>query len=277
MLTQDYKVRLDAFEGPLDLLLFLIKRSEVDIHNIPISTITEQYLSFLAQLREMGPARIDIDLAGEFLVMAATLMEIKSRLLSKPTASPSAAAGSDCPTADPRVELVRQLIEYKKYRDAGESLERRADDWRRRFPVARVGINDEALRAAIESSQDVELEDLDLIDLTEAFRRIAETVNFDRLGDHQVTYDDTPIEIHAEDILAQIGTRQEAGEVEFSTLFKGRRRTEMIGLFLALLELVRKRRVGVRQDRGDGSIYVAMRRESPGDAPEAAPTDAPAI
>lgn len=260
MVTQDYTVRLDAFEGPMDLLLFLIKKSEVDLHNIPVATITEQYLAFVGQLREVSPTRIDIDLAGEFLVMAATLMEIKSRMLAGPKAVAARESGGDV-AEDPRAELVRQLIDYKKYRDAGENLERRGEEWRRRFATRPASVNDEALRQAMEAARDVELEDLDLIDLAEAFRRIAETVNFDRLGDHQVTYDDTPIEVHAEDILATITGRKEPGETEFRTLFKGRSRPEMLGLFLALLELIRKRRVGVRQDRIDGQIYVAPRDE----------------
>jgi len=259
---EEYRVRLDAFEGPLDLLLFLIKKAEVDIHDIPISTVTEQYLGYLAQLRGAGPGRIDIDTAGEFLVMAATLMEIKSRMLG-PKAAPRAASESGGPVEDPRAELVRQLLDYKKYRDAAERLEVRAEEWRRRFPIAPASINDEALRAAVEQSQDVEMEDLDLIDLVEAFRRISESVNFDRLGDHQVTYDDTPIEVHAEDILAQIGPAGEGREIEFAGLFKGRKRGEMLGLFLALLELVRKRRVAVRQDGSDGVIFIGARAAEP--------------
>lgn len=275
MLAEDYRVRLEAFEGPLDLLLFLIRRAEVDIHDIPISGITEQYLAFLDQLREAGPRRIDIDLAGEFLVMAATLMEIKSRMLGPAPIRQADAGGPDAPGEDPRAELVRQLLDYKRYRDAADALEGRGDTWRRRFPAGRAGISDDALQAAIEASQDVELEDLDLVDLAEAFRRIAETVNFDRLGEHEVTHDDTPIELHAEDIIAQLGAVEAAAdgrkETEFASLFKGRKRTEMIGLFLALLELVRKRRVAVRQDRVDGSIMLALR---PDEAPSGAPEQA---
>lgn len=263
MVAQDYTVKLSAFEGPLDLLLFLIKKAEVDIHDIPVASITEQYLAFVSQWRTEDAARLDIDLAGEFLVMAATLMEIKSRLLAAPRTRPDAAATDGLPAEDPRAELVRQLLDYKRYRDAGESLERRGEEWRRRFAVRPAGVNDDALREALEASRDVELEDLDLVDLAEAFRRIAETVNFDRLGDHQVTYDDTPIEVHAADILTQITTPERPAETEFRSLFKGRTRPEMLGLFLALLELIRKRRVAVRQDRVDGQIYVAPREDEP--------------
>ncbi len=267
MLTDDYRVRLETFEGPLDLLLFLIRKNEVDIHNIPVAVITEQYLGFLKELG--GTTRIDIDVAGEFLVMAATLMELKSRMLMP---KPPAAVGGEESGAerrgtpeDPRAELVRQLLEYKKYRDAADHLEWRADDQRRRFPVHPAGIDSEALRNAIQNaSRDTELEDLDLLDLVEAFQRIAESVNFERLGDHQVKYDDTPIEIHAADIMTRLTTdpQPEAKpELELVTLFRNRTRSEMVGLFLALLELVRNRKVAVRQDRIEGGIYLRAREQ----------------
>jgi len=267
MLTDSYRVRLEAFEGPLDLLLYLIRKSEVDIHDIPVATITEQYLSFLSDLETGGTARIDIDVAGEFLLMAATLMELKSRMLMPGAAGrPGAEPGSPDRSAqeDPRAELVRQLIEYKKYRDAADSLDHRADEWRRRFPASRVGIDDAALQAAVESASDVELEDLDILDLVESFQRIADTVNFERLGDHQVTYDDTPIELHAADIMSRLAAEATVPEVELASLFKGRTRPEMVGLFLALLELVRGRRVAVRQDRLEGQIYLRAREAEEG-------------
>lgn len=277
MILDDYRVRLEAFEGPLDLLLFLIRKSEVDVHDIPIATITDQYLAFLGQLRSRGPGRIDIDTAGEFLVMAATLMEIKSRMLlpRPPAVTREQERG---PAEDPRAELVRQLLEYKKYRDAAEALEGRAEEWRRRFAVSGVDVSAEAVKAASEAASDgLDLEDLDLMDLVEAFKRIAETVNFDRLGDHQVTYDDTPIEVHAQDILTQIRHDDSAPrEVEFTSFFVGRQRHEMLGLFLALLELVRKRLVGVRQDRVDGQIYLRAREEEPAQADPAHPEATPA-
>jgi segregation and condensation protein A len=267
MLTDDYRVRLETFEGPLDLLLFLIRKNEVDIHDIPVAAITEQYLGFL---KELGAStRIDIDIAGEFLVMAATLMELKSRMLmpKPPVAVGGEESGAERrgPQEDPRAELVRQLLEYKKYRDAADHLEWRADDQRRRFPVHPAGIDSEALRNAIQNaSQDTELEDLDLLDLVEAFQRIAESVNFERLGDHQVKYDDTPIEIHAADIMTRLTTDpapEAKPEIELVTLFKNRTRSEMVGLFLALLELVRNRKVAVRQDRIEGGIYLRAREQ----------------
>jgi segregation and condensation protein A len=270
VLTEDYRVHLDAFEGPLDLLLFLIRKNEVDIHDIPVAVIAEQYLAFLKGI-EGGLGKIDIDTAGEFLVTAATLLEIKSRMLSpSPAAQTTDAAG---PEEDPRADLVRQLLAYKKYRDAAEALEKRGEEWRRRFPAGAAGVDEqrlqEAIAGAIEGAgEGVDAEDLDLMDLVEAFQRISETVNFDRLGEHHVQYDDTPVELHAEDIVDQLrrlgeAEREARGEMSFAGIFRGRTKGEMVGLFLALLQLVRLRRVAIRQEREgrEPQIFVSLREE----------------
>lgn len=256
-LTTDYRVRLETFEGPLDLLLFLIRRAEVDITDIPIASIADQYMAYLKAIDT-----IDIDLAGEFLVMAATLMEIKSRMLAPAKAAAEGEAGGlAAPDAtDPRADLVRQLLAYKKFRDASEALDHRRLEWEQRFPAARAGMNDEELREAIlASAQDVELEDVSLVDLVEAFSAIIASVNFDRLGDHQVTYDDTPIELHAEDIVEHLKKQVEGARIPLAGLFTGRTRSEMLGLFLAVLELVRRRAISVRQDEEDGGIVIGLR------------------
>lgn len=249
MLTEDYRVRLESFEGPLDLLLFLIRRAEVDIHDIPVAAIADQYMDFLRQID-----RIDIDAAGEFLVMAASLVEIKSRMLAwkpgEPRAQEAECAADD--GADPRADLVRELLAYRQYREAASTLERRLDEWQRRFSVSI-----RPPQAPPAGEPDLELDDLNLLDLVEAFRRIMETVNFDRLGEHQVAYDDTPIELHAEDILSRLRT-DPAGELSMAGLFSGRRRAEMIGLFMAMLELVRRRALRVRQDSLAGEILLRL-------------------
>jgi segregation and condensation protein A len=270
----DYRVQLDSFEGPLDLLLFLIRRAEVDITDIPIAAIADQYVAYLR-----GLEKIDIELAGEFLVMAATLMEIKSRLLS-----PAARSGSPDDTGpesggggeDPRAELVRQLLAYKQYRDAAESLESRKQDWERRFPAGRAGIDDERLKDALAQHEGtLDLDDLSLVDLVESFSKIVAAVNFDRLGDHTITYDDTPIELHAEDILDRLRTEAAAGPLRLATLFQGRTRGEAIGLFLATLELVRRRAIRLRQETPGGDITIGLREEpaeegsAPAETPEA--------
>lgn len=268
MLTEDYKVRLDAFEGPLDLLLYLIRKAEVEVHDIPVGMIAGQYMDFLKHID-----RVDIDVAGEFLVMAASLTEIKSRMVAFQQApSPTEEDGERTKAkVDPRAELVKQLLAYKAYRDAAAALENRLGEWQSRFPNSSVLPNDkdpvvaEIKRALAREESQLELEDLELVDLTEAFRKVMETVNFDRLGDHKVTYDDTPIEAHATVILgliqaAEAGAegRAPSKEIEFTTVFKEKTKAQMVGLFLAVLTLVRDRKIAVRQDRVDGAIYLAV-------------------
>lgn len=247
-MTTDYRVQLDAFEGPLDLLLFLIRKAEVEITDIPVATITDQYLDHLEHLD-----RVDIDLAGEFLVMAATLMELKSRVVG--AAAHPGEAPDDEPArdeADPRAELVRQLLEYKKYREAADALERRREAWEARFPVAPAGVSSDEFREAFEAMDDPELEDLGLLDLVEAFRRIADSVNMENLGEHEVVSDDTPIELHAEDILDRLRREHDTGgQLTLFGVLHGRTRAEMVGLFLAMLDLIRRQRLGFRQSQDE--------------------------
>ena len=266
MLTEDYKVRLDAFEGPLDLLLFLIRKNELEVEDVPVAMIAGQYMAFLGEVGKLGG--VDIDVAGEFLLMAATLTEIKSRMVAfhqQPAPEGAETDEHKAKGGDPRAELVRQLLAYKAYRDAAAALEGRLADWQSRFPSSAVLPNSSdpnvaaIKRAMIEAQALHEIEDLELVDLTEAFRKVMETVNFDRIGDHQVTYDDTPIEAHATDILGVLNSPEHVGrDVEFASVFAGRTRSQMVGLFLALLMMVRDRKVMVRQDKIDGAIYLGI-------------------
>lgn len=267
-LDENY-VRLDAFEGPLDLLLFLIRKNEVDIHDIPVASITDQYIKHLEALTAPGSnQRIDIDLAGEFLVMAASLMEIKSRMLSpKPVTARATDDARD--QEDPRAQLVKQLLVYKQFRDAADALDKRGVEWSRRFPAGPALADRDSIQDAFEamSEGDAELDEIQIIDLVEAFRKIAETVNFERLGEHKVTYDDIPVELHAEDIVDRLkrhaaGERlddtSEGDELEFKTVFTGRTRPEMVGLFLALLQLVRQQRVTFRPDPAKDRLLLRL-------------------
>lgn len=273
MAPQDYTVHLDAFEGPLDLLLYLIKRAEVDIVDIPIAAITDQYIAHLK-----GLARIDIETAGEFLVMAAMLMEIKSRMLMPPEARPSGAAGdvadaemiSGLDASDPRYELVMQLLAYKRFRDAAENLDRLRNEWLNRSPLARIALGKSAEKETDEPQTvpDTDLEDIGVWDLFAVFQRITEAVDFGRLGDHRVEYDDTPIVLHQEDLLDQL-SRAEGGRLSLRAACTGRKRGEMIGLFLATLELVRQHKVRVIQDRVHDDILIEQREDA--EAPETSP------
>ena len=260
-MSYSYRVRLDAFEGPMDLLLYLIRKHEVDLHDIPISLIADQYIGYLDDVD-----RIDIDLAGEFLVMASTLMELKSRLLASMADAHDAGGGDDEqarePGADPRMELVRQLLEYKKYRDAADALDERRQTWAQRYPVKAAPIDDDSVRQAMDEMGELELEDLDLSDLVEAFRQIVASVDFNRIGEHEVMSDETPLEVHVEHIIEHLQSRIEKGKKGSSSLRSlliGKTRPEMVGMFLAILVLVRDQRVGVTMVEGE--VEMELRRD----------------
>lgn len=251
-LQDDYRVRLASFEGPLDLLLFLVRRHEVDVNDIPIHTLTEQYLAFLRQIDD-----IDVDLASEFLVMAATLIEIKSRSLAPKHGGASdegSAAGEDPRDPhDPRAELVRQLIEYQKYRGAAEDLDRFRRDHRARAEAAGAALPG----LAPDEDPPIDVEDAHVLDLLKAYERIVSAVDFSRLGEHRIEYDDTPISLYEADLVDQLDRIPEK-RTTLLDLFRGRRRSEMIGLFLALLELVRNQRVRVEQSRPNDPLHLAL-------------------
>lgn len=263
MFTPDYTVRLEQFEGPLDLLLHLIRRDELDAVDIPVARITEQYLKYLERID-----KIDVEAAGEFLVAAATLVELKSRLVSPdPANGPAPAtlgevAAMDAHEDNPAAELIRQLLAYRAFRDAADRLDKQRHTWSQRIGAHPAASDQEALDASLADANDLDMEDLGLYDLVEAFQKIIETVQFDRLGAHNVVDDDTPIELHAADILDRIrneaatGAAGARGGLTLRAIFTGRSRGEMIGLFLATLELVRRREVEVAQDESTGEITL---------------------
>jgi len=240
---QDYRVQLDIYRGPLDLLLYLIRRDEIDIHDIPIARITEQYLQFLDLMQEL-----DIDLAGEFLVLAATLMEIKSTLLL-PRDEATVENGSDL--ADPRLELVRQLLEYKKFKDAAGRLADLAEE--RALRYGRSPADLWRLAEAERQEQQLDVESVQIWDLFDAFGRLmAATLAGQR--PHEVIEDRTPIDLYEADILDRAQREQ---PLTFEAVFVGRsNRLEIVGLFLALLELMRQRLVRVEQEKPFGPIYI---------------------
>lgn len=272
---QDYRVELDAYSGPLDLLLYLVKRDEIDLLNIPIARLTEQYLTYLKGIKD-----VDVNLAGEFLVMAATLLEIKSAMLV-PRGEEAQEEGGGTPgvgeSFDPRHELVRQLLAYKRFKDAATDLDDRREHWAARYPrrpaMAKPARDSRDEQIALLEGQypgeggfeadeydnaaaaDLDLEDVHVLDLAEAYARVLESIG-QGAAQHQIVYDDTPIGLHAEDILDRLARE---GHVTLQGLFEGRSRSEAIGLFLATLELTRQRKIRVRQDPHGGSISIEKR------------------
>jgi segregation and condensation protein A len=251
----DYQVDLDTFRGPLDLLLFLVKRHEVDIFDIPIAKITEQYFEYLNVLKQ-----IDVERAGEFLVMAATLMEIKSKmLLPQDLAAPEEAE-------DPRRELVQQLVEYRKFKEAAAKLEVRAIEQTTR--VAR-----EAPAEVEEEGGPPPVRPVEMWDLVSAFGRLLRQA--EALQPTPIIVDDTPQVVYQ----AQIRQRlKREPRVPFVALFTPPHlRSRLIGLFLAILEMIRTGQVLVEQPDPFGEIWILWRDEPAQTLPsaEAVPEETP--
>ena len=246
----DYRVKLGIYNGPMDLLLYLIRRSEVDIYDIPIAQITEQYLQYVNLIKQ-----INLDLAGEFLVMAATLMEIKSAMLLPREEIPD---GAEENLADPRLELVRQLLEYKKFKDLAGELSESAAEQAQKFPRSRADL----LRVRQEKrlEQELDLESVQIWDLFDAFSRLMQATLAGKRK-HEVFEDDTPIDLYEADILDRA---QREHPLLFETIFTGRHsRIEMVGLFLALLEIIRLKLIRIEQEVDFGPIYIVALTNEP--------------
>ncbi len=234
-----YTVALETFHGPLDLLLYLVKRNEVDVLDIPIARLADQFLEHVRVVRE-----IDVEFAGEFLVMAATLMEIKSRMLL-----PIEAAEADEEQPDPRRELVKQLLEYRKFKDAATALEERAESQGTR--VSRQ----EPPEPTTPSGPVVK--PVELWDLVSAFARLMRETQ--SLQPATILVDDTPQYVYE----GQIRDRVRAeGRVPFRAIFTPPySKARLIGIFLAVLELIRHHGIGLEQGESEGDIWLVEASE----------------
>lgn len=238
-----YRVELDLFTGPLDLLLYLVRRNEVDILDLPISRITDQFRDFLEVLEI-----IDLELVGDFVVVASSLAEIKSRMVL-PAAEVEVEAEDERPLEgdDPRSELIHRLLEYKRFKDAAVALEERAAEWQERYPR----LSDDRPRAGKDPAADF-IKEVELWDLISALSRILRRKEVEE--EASIKYDDTPLHVHVE----RIGARVRAeGEVRFTSLFDGQtQRSRIVGMFLAVLELLRHHGFRARQEDEYGEIWV---------------------
>ena len=259
LFADEYKVNLDVFEGPLDLLLYLIRREELDIYDIPIEHITAEYMKFLDEAREL-----DLDIAGEFIVMAATLMVIKSRMLL-PVDRRNANEDTPEEWVDPRLDLVRQLIEYKKFKDAAARLETMEAIQASRYDYG--GGRPKFEKTAADALATIA--NLDLYDLLTAFRDVlarASELPREELKGMRFSVPDK-----MDYVLER--TRSE-DQVSFTALFapdapKG----EIIVTFLAILELLRQHRIAVYQNAAFHEITIVPSREVPDDKPLERPDD----
>ena len=233
-----YKLKLDVFEGPLDLLLYLIKKNDIDITDIPITKITEQYMQYIEMMK-----MLDLDIVGDFLVMAATLMQIKSKMLLPPDPSEE-----DEEEIDPRDELARRLLEYKKFKEIAETLKVKEEERKELF--AR-NISEEERRQLSEDAKEVVFEAnlFDLINaLSEALRKVPEDVI------HEITREEFTVEQKIHDVLHLLLKKS---SVKVSKLFaQAQTKMEAIVTFLAILELIRLKEVKIIQTEIFGEIGV---------------------
>jgi segregation and condensation protein A len=244
--VSDYRINLDIFAGPLDLLLYLVRKEEVDIYDIPISKITGEYIRHVEMLK-----MFDMELAGEFLVMAATLMEIKSAMLLPKDQLDAL----EQDISDPRHELIRQLLEYKRFKDAANMLKFSAENQQQKYSRS------DNIITSLEPKTEPEL-DLDQIniwDLLNAFDSMMKATG--NVMDMSHIADDTPIDLYQIEILHRL---QNEGAMSFTRIFEGKKnRLIMVGLFLAVLELVREKLVTAEQAKPLMPIYLRALTDEP--------------
>ncbi|MFH2011912.1 MAG: segregation/condensation protein A [Pseudomonadota bacterium] len=231
-----YNVKLEVFEGPLDLLLHLIKKNEIDIYDIPIASITFQYLEYLDIMKNLN-----LDIAGEFLVMAATLMYIKSRMLLPPAEDEREDFEAE---GDPRAELVKRLIEYQKFKDTANKL--------MNYETLNRDVFARGSASEVSEEDEINLNEISIIELIEAFKRVLkeeppEKFFYVAIGKMSVN----------EKIIELIERMKHTGNIVFQSLFTGiSDKHEVILTFLAILELIRLRIVRVIQATPFGTISI---------------------
>lgn len=241
-MANEYKVDLDIYNGPLDLLLYLIRKEEVQIYDIPIARITDQYLHYVEAMHIL-----DMNVVGDFLVMAATLMYIKSYMLLPRTETREDEDEID----DPRLSLVKQLLEYKRYKESTLRLASRAAEWERKWICSYHEVPDEET-----DKKEVELP-LEGVGVWELLQRFSQLMKQTMLNvSTRVTYDDTPIQEYMNEVLKLVQLRT---TISFTDLFEGiNERIRIIGFFLALLELVRLHTVKIEQPVNYADIQISL-------------------
>ncbi len=231
-----YQIKLEIFEGPMDLLLYLIQKHELDIYSIPIALITQQYLEYLELMKSL-----DMEIAGDFLVMASTLTHIKSRMLLPPSENPD---GSEDGT-DPRAELIRRLLEYKSFKEAAGSLQDREEAW------SKVYTRPADAAPEVRSDDEPLLFDFHLFDLLAALKDVMARVPE---GGFEITAETVSITEKISHILSRL---EAVDSLLFADLFEGSTsKLQVIGTFLALLELIKTRVVKAVQIEQFGAIRI---------------------
>lgn len=241
---ESYKVQLEDFEGPLDLLLYLIKREEIDIYDIPIARITRQYLETMELMQEL-----DLDVAGEFILMAATLIQIKVRMLL-----PREEEESEDIEEDPRAALVRQLIEYKRFKEVADSMIDMEDRQRRLYPRKSFNWTKKYIETEEVSNEEL-LKNISMFDLLVAFKTVLDKVP--KITTHEVR----SIKVTVDEQIIFLKKQLEENErITFSDLMNRiKERIVIIVTFIAILELIKTRQITVRQAGVFGELWISAR------------------
>ncbi|HCK41338.1 MAG: chromosome segregation protein ScpA [Planctomycetaceae bacterium] len=238
-----FRVQLDMFSGPMDLMWYLVRKHELDILDIPIALVTQQYLEMLAVLEQ-----VDVNSVGDFLELASRLMEIKSKLML-----PRQEDETEEEIEDPRQDIVQRLLEYKRYKDAASMLEDRSREWQLRFSRR---VNDLPSRTIDQSQQPIQ--EVEMWDLVSAFARVMR--DSDSVQPSAIRYDDTPIDVYMEQIRQRLTSES---RIAFTSLFEeGMIKSQMVGIFLAVLELIRHHQVQVDQTELFGEIWILLEPDS---------------
>lgn len=232
-----YRVRLKNFEGPLDLLLFFIKRDELDIYDIPISYITNQFLEYIGLMEEL-----DLDVASEFILMASMLMSIKAKMML-----PQKESDEELDEHDPRYELVQRLLEYKRYKEMAEKMESIEEEAQKKHFRG----NPEADQVEKQASGEA-LKSVTMFDLMAAFKKVLTDIKKQK-AIHHVEKIEYTIEEQTEYVLNQL---QERGRTAFRTLcFELQNRTKIVVTFLAILEMLKERQINLYIENDDPTDF----------------------
>lgn len=240
-MTEGYKVKLDAFEGPLDLLLHLINQYEIDIHDIPVSQITEQYMHYIHTMQHL-----ELNIASEYLVMASTLVAIKSEmLLPKPDLSDE---DLDDYMEDPREELKERLIEYKKYKDAASGLKEKERDANQIFTRTPIMFEEYLKKPPIVQG------DISIYDMIGALGKVFQRKKWNAPLETRVQRVEIPIEDRMEEILVKVKSSSQG--VPFEDLFTYKTKSHVVVTFMAVLELMKHNQVLCKQKSNFDSLLI---------------------
>lgn len=241
-----YNVKIDAFEGPLDLLLHLINRLEIDIYDIPVAQITEQYLIYIKTMNELK-----LDIASEFLVMAATLLAIKSKmLLPKHEEELDELDAEITYEEDPRDELVERLIEYRKFKEAAQDLKSLEEERGLMFTKPPSDLSDFAKEKQPEKTE----LNITLYDMLAAFQKLMRRKKLQRPMSTKIARQEISIETRMTEIMVEL--KQIKGRKNFNELFPYPAKEHIVVTFLAILELIKRKAIDVEQNENFGDIFV---------------------